>query len=487
MKKIKAFFMFLIVLFFSGQLFSQDKTFEVIIGNGDNLMCTDMVEDSSGTIYFTFNSNRVNSSLQHAYVCRMNAQGELLDTLRLANPNKSRVIYNIHEKEPGEFILTGVEFDPETENNVTILIYLINDNLAIVDSAKYYLPPNEKYLSIYSNYEKNGHLLLSGSYYTGDLFSERHSFVMILNEEMDSIGFNEFEGYIGISFFKQLDDNQYWVIEEVARDICILDSTLTKTEIMDVPDYIIGDYSVKWDTDTSFYLLGYNLYPLPNKNLALLRFYHPIDTAGYQLNLLKVSDTTDHPCVRGGIDFIMKDTLFTGGTRNLNYDNNPYYSTEPSWFMLFQTDSLLNIRWERFFGGDACYVMTNLIATRDGGCLVSGTRYDYLNDPVPQTDIILLKLNSEGLLVGNAELPETHMHEAIVYPNPGTDALQIRLAVQHPTALMELFDANGRLVLSQHLHQKENRITVDQLPSGTYIYKLSADKGLMESGKWVKQ
>jgi len=52
---------------------------------------------------------------------------------------------------------------------------------------------------------------------------------------------------------------------------------------------------------------------------------------------------------------------------------------------------------------------------------------------------------------------------------------------------MELFDANGRLVLSQHLHQKENRITVDQLPSGTYIYKLSADKGLMESGKWVKQ
>jgi hypothetical protein len=109
-----------------------------------------------------------------------------------------------------------------------------------------------------------------------------------------------------------------------------------------------------------------------------------------------------------------------------------------------------------------------------------------MNDPVPQTDIIVLKLNSEGLLVGNDELPETQMHEAIVYPNPGTHVLQIRLAVQHPTALLELFDANGRLVLSQQLYQKECRIAVDHLPNGTYIYRLSADTGLLESGKWIK-
>jgi hypothetical protein len=448
-------------------------------------MFTDMVEDSNGIVYFTVISNKINKTKQDALVGRMNAQGELLDTLRLASPDKSRRLYNIHEKEPGVFILTGVEFDPDAENNITILVYIINDNLAIIDSAKYYLPPNEKYRSIYSNYEKNGHLLLSGSYYTGYLFSERHSFVMILNEEMDSIGFNEFEGYIGISFFKQLDDKHYWVIEEVARDICVLDSTLSKVEIIDVPDFIGGDYSVKWDTDTSFYLLGGNLYPQPNDNIALLRFYHPVDTAGYQLNILKVSDTIDHPCVRGGIDFITNDTVFAGGTRNLS-TTNPYFSNQPSWFMLFQTDSQLNIRWERFYGGDAYYVMRNLFATRDGGCLVAGTRYDYMNNPEQQTDIIVLKLNSEGLLVGDHELPETRMHEAIVYPNPGTDAIQIRLAVQHPKALLELFDANGRLVLSQQLHQKESRIAVDHLPKGTYIYRLSADTGLMESGRWVK-
>jgi len=155
--------------------------------------------------------------------------------------------------------------------------------------------------------------------------------------------------------------------------------------------------------------------------------------------------------------------------------------------MLFQTDSQLNVRWERFYGGDAYYVMRNLIATRDGGCLIAGTRYDYLNDPVPQTDIIVLKLNSEGLMVSQNELEESLLREAIVYPNPGSEAIQIRLAVQHPKALLELFDSQGKLVLSQQLHNKESRINTAQLPTGTYIYRLSAATGLNESGKWLKQ
>lgn len=86
MKKITSFFVLIIVLYFSCNLFSQDKTFEVIIDNGDNLMCTDMFEDSSGMIYFTVISNKVNNTIQHSLVGRMNAQGELLDTLtQLAN------------------------------------------------------------------------------------------------------------------------------------------------------------------------------------------------------------------------------------------------------------------------------------------------------------------------------------------------------------------------------------------------------------------
>jgi len=252
-----------------------------------------------------------------------------------------------------------------------------------------------------------------------------------------------------------------------------------------VPESITANFGVKWDSDISFYLMGDYL-PDNDHNIGFLRQPHYFDTTGYLFNSWGRADTVDFPAFTNGIDFRNKDSIFIGGTHNMPYALDPGQQPVPTWFVVLQTDSLLNVRWERFYGGDANYLMTNLIATRDGGCLEAGTRYDYMNNPEQQTDIIVLKLNSEGLLVGDHELPETRMSEAIVYPNPGTDALQIRLAVQHPTALLELFDANGRLVLSQQLHQKESRIAVNQLPSGTYIYKLSADTGLLESGKWVK-
>ncbi|MCK9291775.1 MAG: T9SS type A sorting domain-containing protein, partial [Bacteroidales bacterium] len=65
--------------------------------------------------------------------------------------------------------------------------------------------------------------------------------------------------------------------------------------------------------------------------------------------------------------------------------------------------------------------------------------------------------------------------------------MQVRLAAQHPNALLELFDSQGKLMLSQQVHEKESRINTAQLPSGTYIYRLSAATGLNESGTWVKQ
>jgi hypothetical protein len=153
---------------------------------------------------------------------------------------------------------------------------------------------------------------------------------------------------------------------------------------------------------------------------------------------------------------------------------------------VLQTDSLLNLRWERFYGGDAYYVMSNLIATQDGGCLIGGWRFDYQNSTEDQTDIFLLKLNSEGLLTGHAEMPEFQMREAIVYPNPGNQ-LHIRLAMQHPKAQLQLFDQAGRLILQQQLHKTESTVETAHLPSGVYLYQLRASTGLNESGKWVKE
>ncbi len=83
--------------------------------------------------------------------------------------------------------------------------------------------------------------------------------------------------------------------------------------------------------------------------------------------------------------------------------------------------------------------------------------------------------------------PSPIVHNAIVYPNPGNSVLRVRVAVQYKQSLLRLYDMNGRLVLQQKINGKLATIHTDFLPKGTYVYKITGEKGLYESGKWVKE
>lgn len=272
------------------------------------------------------------------------------------------------------------------------------------------------------------------------------------------------------------------------RQYEILDHDLTITETQTVPKGITGNYGVAWESDSTFILLGKNSDPNHQHgalNLTFIKQHAPIDTTGYLFNYWRYSDTADFPAMWNGVDLKNNDSIFIGGTENLDY-YNPWYGNQPSWFVILQTDSLLNIRWERFYGGDSYYVMTNLIATNDGGCIVTGTRYDYQNAPSHMLDINILKLDSEGLITSvNNQIAEK-LTEAIVFPNPGNSILNIRVSSQYLESTLELFEVNGTRVISKKLFEKQNTVNVENLKSGSYIYSITNDKGLNENGIWIK-
>lgn len=305
------------------------------------------------------------------------------------------------------------------------------------------------------------------------------------NNDFDSLKAKFFTDDVGIMFkLKALSNGNYWYIKALLNRYEILDSALNIISEQKIPDHLSGNYGAKWDTDTSFYLVGGELFSSQGHNLGFIRQFHPIDTAGHLYNHWRISDTVDFPAAWGGIDFKDKDSIFIGGTRNMWIG---YYNPWPSWFIVLQTDSMLNIRWERFYGGDAYYLMGKIIATNDGGCLIAGTRYDYLNTTEQERDIIILKLNSEGLIVSNSDKPVIEMHEAIVFPNPGNGVINVRIAAQYKQSVFELFDMNGRPVLKQNFTSKLETVNTAFLKQGTYIYLITSKDGLHESGKWVKQ
>ncbi|MBK6965038.1 MAG: T9SS type A sorting domain-containing protein [Bacteroidales bacterium] len=197
-------------------------------------------------------------------------------------------------------------------------------------------------------------------------------------------------------------------------------------------------------------------------------------------------DTLIYP--GSGVNTLVLDScLWAVGIYNMHPEQGgwPY---DPSWVQLNRINNAFELTEQRFFGGDAHYIPYDIIKTSDGGIMVVGNRYDRFASPVPfQKDPFVLKLNSEGLIV-NVDNPEQPIaQEALVFPNPGKEFLQVKLAVQHKSAQFQLFDMGGRLVLETDLSGDMQRVETAQLGSRAYIYRITASNRVIGSGKWVKE
>ena len=475
------------ILAFRVSLYSQRTSWKFNIKTPENEYFNDIIQTQDNRFILTYTT--VHSAPENdgvASVVLLSSEGDVLFENHISHLNRDLHINNIFDSTNLIYLIGSYSNKEQQHRQAGIAFYKMDISLNLLDSSFYDFPESNSLFALHATAAQD-EFIIGGSYHIEDN-PWGSPFFYTFSHEFDSINAIVFSEQAQNGYFQRfhkLTSNEYWVVDVLKRRYYHFDSDLLLINNYPIPSYTPGSFDAKWDSDTSFYSVGKILKQQSNINLGYNKQLHPFDTTGSISKHWHISDTIDFPAFKESIDFNNKDSIFIGATRNLSVQN-PYFAQQASWFIVLQTDSLLDVRWERFYGGDAYYVMGKIISTHDGGCLIGGWKYDYQNSTTNQTDIILLKLNSEGLLVGNNELPETRMHEAIVYPNSGTDALQIRLAVQHPKALLELFDANGRLVLSQQLHQKESRIAVDHLPKGTYIYRLSADTGLLESGKWMK-
>lgn len=121
-----------------------------------------------------------------------------------------------------------------------------------------------------------------------------------------------------------------------------------------------------------------------------------------------------------------------------------------------------------------------------GGCLLGGIKHEFTYED-GKTDAHIIKVNSQGLITGNPNNSKIEIKEALVFPNPGSEYLRVRIAAQYQQSTFELFDLNGKLIISKKTQGKWEKISTTFLPRGTYIFKIHNKDGLFESGKWVKK
>ena len=267
--------------------------------------------------------------------------------------------------------------------------------------------------------------------------------------------------------------------------ILTIDSLFNLIQIDAIPANMYNCTTLTNDTDTTYFLSGnYDDLNSNERDIAIMRLDENNDKLAITF-FGKPGNIIDFGGYEQSMDYNTKSDIYVGGTSNQDISPiNNIYSSSKSWFILSSYDSLLNLHWTRFYGGDAYYTLEGVQATSDNGCIMYGNRYDYLTQEM-EKDILIIKVDEQGLYTGIGE-PQVKINDAILYPNPGREQLNIQSGPQINGAAFTLYDMQGRPVLEENINATQLRLNTSNLASGTYPWQIVFKNKVIESGKWVK-
>ncbi|MCK9269606.1 MAG: T9SS type A sorting domain-containing protein [Bacteroidales bacterium] len=486
MKPLILFFL-LVISALSG---NTQNTFELLIEGKLDQTTTSLVETNE---YYVF--SEIYGVISHpgakTNLYKTDKQGNIISMVGVKPELYEFVLTNLIFEGNGKF--TGFGFQKTTEESAAYFTILeLDESFSIVTEKQY---QTGFYYLDYINVEKsNGDYLIVGSGQYKPL-PHYNLFSYLVNSAYDTIRSKVYpeEGLIvAFDIIPVVDQNYFKVFTRgfglqfsSPGQIILIDNSLNRIKYTEIPEYVFSYMDAKYIDDAHYLLSGKKDIIDENRQttkLALMR----MDTADVmqEIHLFGSEDTITYPGFYSNLDFVDENAIYYAGVKNLAFN---YYTPVDSWFFLNKLNSNLEVQWQKFYGGDAYYNLWNVLATQDGGCLMAGTRYDYITQ-TNLRDLYILKVDANGLIVGTGEeLPSISVQDAIVYPNPGNEYFHIQSGPQISGALFELFDLSGNLVLTTTLDERVETISTIRLSTGTYPYRITFDNKMVGSGKWLKK
>ncbi|MDI1353575.1 MAG: T9SS type A sorting domain-containing protein [bacterium] len=166
----------------------------------------------------------------------------------------------------------------------------------------------------------------------------------------------------------------------------------------------------------------------------------------------------------------------------------PYYFQQRSKLLVNKTDTMGNIIWSKYFGGEMNYFGRTIAFTSDGGCIIAGTRYDSTTMFLPHiSQNFLLKLDAEGNYTSVGIIENGKMKENSVkcYPNPSNQVIYFDIPFESEIEI-NLYNNLGELVLKKTEYNNMSEIDISQLTQALYNYKIHTKLNFY-SGKFLKE
>jgi hypothetical protein len=191
----------------------------------------------------------------------------------------------------------------------------------------------------------------------------------------------------------------------------------------------------------------------------------------------------NYPALYGSLDFKNTSAIFSGGTANA-LCMDPLVDSIPSWIILNRADENIQTQWTRFYGGDAYYLVSKIIATNDGGCLAFASRYDYHSSD-PHQLIYLLKVNADGYVTDTTRSAASG-GDAIVHAEGNAINIFSSTSFASPSCF-DLKNEKGDIVIEKRLEQPNMQIDASNLPAGKYQYIYYSVERSQEGTIYIKQ
>ncbi|MFL2569526.1 MAG: T9SS type A sorting domain-containing protein [Flavobacteriales bacterium] len=262
----------------------------------------------------------------------------------------------------------------------------------------------------------------------------------------DNLGSISFDGYSTSSTLTNGDlVVEYTILEIQPTPFADVIDTIYVSDSPNQPSFSYDEENVILSLDSDSLDVNYQWYyinsPIPNAN----NITHIPNNSGFYYVLA----TNDFGCSTASQDEIIVVCDDFAPELELNSDTISYMES-----------SIFEYQW--FYEGEQMLGLSSsyIIAEQEG-------TYSLL-----LLDQWGCKYNSNEVFFSLASIYDYHQNKLSVFPNPAYDYLDVIIDGEQSFHLLELFDMQGRKVLSQQLWDVKNRLDIQYLESGNYMLKV---------------
>ena len=145
------------------------------------------------------------------------------------------------------------------------------------------------------------------------------------------------------------------------------------------------------------------------------------------------------------------------------------------------------MQYVKFIHNEITLNPVDVTISKDKGCMITGSVF-YDKNPYPGSILgaFFLKVDSSGNFA-DINGAEVEIQDALVYPNPANDIINVVNGIYKQKVKIELYNINGKKVMEESLQPMDNSFNISDLSTGIYIYNIKSTNKVYQTGKIIKQ